>query len=85
MTDHQYLNILLNSIIDDEIGYLLEYMHLIKRKKHKNTWVKYFVEELRRLAQGVLDKVKVTNIFFPGTQQNPNRQKKRHHIWSNCL
>ena len=36
MTEHQYLNILDNSIINDETGESLEYRHLIKNDKHKN-------------------------------------------------
>ena len=39
MTDHQYINILENSIVDDEKGDSLEYRHLIKRDKPKKTWV----------------------------------------------
>ena len=34
-THHQYINMLANYIIDDETGNLLEYRHLIKRKKAK--------------------------------------------------
>ena len=37
---------LTNSIIDDEKGDSLEYRRIIKHDKHKNIWVKYFVEEL---------------------------------------
>ena len=42
MIDHQYINILENLIIDNETGGLLEYRHLVKRNKHKNTWLKIF-------------------------------------------
>ena len=39
ITDNQDINILEKSIIDDEIGDSLEYRHLIRRDKHKNTWL----------------------------------------------
>ena len=42
MIDRQYVNMLANSIINDETGYSLEYRHLIKIDKQKNTWVEYF-------------------------------------------
>ena len=73
ITDHQYLNIMDNSIIYYETGELPEYRNLIKRDKQKNTWVKYFANALVRLAQGVGDRVKVTDTIIPGTQKNSNR------------
>ena len=39
-------------IKDDKKGGSLEYRQLIKRDKHKNTWVEYFPNELGRLPQG---------------------------------
>ena len=57
MTDQHYINMLYNSIIDDETGDSLEYRNLIKRDKHKNTWVEYFANELRHRAQWVGDRV----------------------------
>ena len=68
---------LLNSIIDDEIGESLEYRHRIKRDKHKNIWVKYFANELGRLAQGVGDILKGTNtIFFLAHEKMPTYRRK---------
>ena len=64
MTDHHYLNMLTNSIIDYETGGSLEYRHLIKLDKHKNTWVECFSNELGRLAQGVRYSVKGTDTIF---------------------
>ena len=37
MIDHEYINILEKSIIDDETWESLENRHLIKYDKHKNT------------------------------------------------
>ena len=51
-------------IIDDETGDSLEYKHLIKSDKYKKTLVKYFTNELGRLAQGLGDRVKGTNTVF---------------------
>ena len=42
MIDHQYLNIITKSIIDNETGESIEYSHIMKRDKHKNKWVEYF-------------------------------------------
>ena len=53
MTYHQYLNIKGNSIIDDKTGGSLQYRHIIKRDKHKNTWLKSFSNKLVILVQGV--------------------------------
>ena len=64
ISDHQYINMLLNSIIDDEIGESLEYRHLIKCDKHINIRVKYFSNGLVCLAQGVGDRVKGTYTIF---------------------
>ena len=65
MTYHQYPHILENSIIDDETGELIEFIHLIKRDKYKNTWVKYLANDLGCLAQGVVERVKgIETIFF---------------------
>ena len=70
MTYHQYLNILANLIIDEETGDSLEYRHLIKCDKYKNTRVQYFADELGRLAQGVVDRVKGTRNIFSMAHEN---------------
>ena len=44
MKDHQYLNMLNSSISADKKIVSLEYRHLLKRDKHKNTWVKSCAE-----------------------------------------
>ena len=64
MIDHQYLNMLANSTIDDRKKDQLEYIHLVKHNKHKKTWVKYFPNKLVRLAQGVGERLKGATIIF---------------------
>ena len=64
MIDHQYINMMENSIIDYETGGSLEYRHLIKLDKHKNIWVKYFANELGGLAQVVGYSVKGADTIF---------------------
>ena len=61
MTDHQYLNILANSFIDDETRVSLEHRDLIKCDKHKKTWLKSFANDMGRLSQGLGDIVKVAD------------------------
>ena len=73
MTDHQYLNILSNSIIDYETWESLEYIRLIKRDKHKNKWVKYFSNELVRLSQGIGDIVKGAYVIISWKMKDTNR------------
>ena len=50
---HQYLNFLSKSIIHDETGKSLEYRHIIKQNKYKETWVKYFPHALGCLTKRV--------------------------------
>ena len=64
ITDHQYLNNLANSIIHVQIVESLEYSHIIKCDKHKNTWGKSFTNELGRLAQREGDIVKDSDAIF---------------------
>ena len=42
-----------NAIIDDKTGQPLEYQHLIKLDKYKDTWLPFFANELGHLAQGI--------------------------------
>ena len=61
--DHQYRNILANSVIYDITGEFIYYRDLIKCDKHKNTWEKSFANMLGRLAQRVVYRVKGTHTF----------------------
>ena len=49
-------------ILDNEMGEHLEYRHLIKHLKYKETWSHSYDNEIGRLAQGVLERVKGTDM-----------------------
>ena len=61
---HWYLNMLENSIIDDETGDSLEYKKLLKFDKHKHIKVKYVANDLGSLAQVVGEILKGTKTMF---------------------
>ena len=44
---------LLQAVLDEETGDLLEYRHLVKHPNKKNVWVSAFGKEVVRLAQGL--------------------------------
>ncbi len=46
----QFLCDLAYAVLDDDTGNLLEYRHLIKHPKHKDTWSNSFGNEIRGLA-----------------------------------
>jgi len=46
----QFLCDLANAVLDDDTGDLLEYRHLIKHPKYKDTWSNSFEKEIRLLA-----------------------------------
>ena len=46
----QFLCDLAYAVLDDDTGNLLEYRHLIKHPKYKDTWSNSFGKEIRRLA-----------------------------------
>ena len=53
-----------------------KYRNLIKLNKHKKTWVKYFANELGRLAQVVGCRVKCTESFFLSHAKIPTKRRK---------
>ncbi len=46
----QFLHNLANAVLDNKTGDLLEYWHLIKRPKYRETWSKSFGMEIQCLA-----------------------------------
>ncbi len=46
----QFLRNFSNAVLDNEMGDLLEYWHLIKHPKYRDTWSKSFGTEIQRLA-----------------------------------
>ncbi len=57
------------AVLDDDTGDLLEYRHLIKHPKYKDTWSKSFRKEIRRLA------TVTETIFFINKAKIPEDRK----------
>ena len=53
-----------NSIIDEDIWVSMDYRKLIKTPKLRPVWIKSFANDIVRLAQGVGDRVEVTDTMF---------------------
>eukprot|EP00956_Cyclotella_meneghiniana_P010727 scaffold15031_cov47-Cyclotella_meneghiniana.AAC.1 len=64
-----------NAVMDEDTGEMLEYRHLIKRPKYRDTWSKAFGKEIGRLAQGQKGVVEGTNalFFIPRSEVPPER------------
>ena len=65
----QFLCDLAYSVLDDDTGDLLEYRHLIKHPKYKDTWSNSFGKEIRRLA------TTTETIFFISKTDIPQDRK----------
>ena len=52
------------SILDEKIGELLEYKHLIKHPKYKETLSHSYRNEIGRLVQGMLGRANDTDTMF---------------------
>lgn len=71
----QFLCEFANAVMDEDTGEMLEYRHLIKRPKYRDTWSKAFGKEIGRLAQGQKGVVEGTNalFFIPKSEVPPER------------
>ena len=58
------------AVLDDDTGDLLEYHHLIKHPKYKDTWSQSFWKEIRRLA------TTTETIFFINKQEIPKQMQR---------
>ena len=65
----QFLCDLAYAVLDDDTGNLLEYRHLIKHPKYKDTWSNSFRKEIRRLA------TMTETIFFINKTDIPQDRK----------
>ena len=65
----QFLCDLAYAVLDDDTGDLLEYRHLIKHPKYKDTWSNSFGKEIRRLA------TTTETIFFINKTDIPQDRK----------
>jgi len=75
----QFLCDLAYAVLDDDTGDLLEYRHLIKHPKYKDTWSNSFGKEIRRLA------TMTETIFFIKKNRHSTRPKRRRHLRMNCM
>ena len=66
-----------NAIIYEETGVAMEYRKLITSPKLRPVWIKYFVNVILRIAQGVNDRVEGTGtmIFILHDNITENRRK----------
>ena len=55
---------MLNAVLNEEIGEIMEYRQLMKSPKYRNLYKNSYSKELGRLAQGIPDVVKGTNTIF---------------------
>jgi len=63
---------MLNAVLDEDTGELLEYRHLMRNPKYRELWGKSYGDELGRLAQGMPGRVEGTNtIFFINKEDVP--------------
>ncbi len=65
----QFLCDLAYAVLDNDTGNLLEYRHLIKHPKYKDTWSNSFGNEIRRLATK-------TETIFSSTKQTSHKTAK---------
>jgi hypothetical protein len=60
----QFLHEVAGAVMDVETGDMLEYRHLVKNPKYRETWSKAFGKEIGRLAQGQKGIVEGTDALF---------------------
>jgi hypothetical protein len=73
----QLLLEMVNAVMDLETGDMMEYRHLLKNPKYRDTWSKAFGKEIGRLAQGQEGIVEGTDAleFISKDQVPPERRK----------
>ena len=55
---------MINAVLDEDTGELMEYRHLMKSPKYRQLYGKSYAKELGRLAQGMPGQVEGTNTIF---------------------
>ena len=64
---------ILNAVLDEDTGELMEYQTLMNNPKYRNLYGNSYSKELGCLAQGMPDQVEGTNtIFFVNKEDVPN-------------
>ena len=64
LANRKFPRAMLNAVLDEETGELMEYRHLVKNPKYREIWAHSYGNELGRLAQGMKGRVKGTNTLF---------------------
>jgi hypothetical protein len=74
---------ILNAILNEDIGELMEFRHLIKNPKYSTIWKKAYGKELGQLAQGIPGTVHGTNTigFIPKHDIPVDRRKDVTYGW----
>ena len=82
VTQHKCLIKMANVITDVDTGVTMEYIQLNKNSKHRPMWIKYFANEIGRLAQGFGGRVEGTHKIFLLPYNNiPENKSKDVTYW----
>ena len=60
---------MLNAILDNDTGELMEYQYLMKKSKYRNLYGNSYAKEIGRLTQGMPGQVTGTNTIFSSTKR----------------
>ena len=74
----------IGAILDRDTGVCMEYHHLIRHPKYKDTWQHSYGKEIGWLAQGMPKRVNGTNIIF-FQSRGTCKPARKHHVWMYCL
>ena len=74
---------MLNAVLNEDTGELMEYRHLIRDPKYREMWGQAYGNELGRLAQGMEGRVKGTNkiLFIPKKRLTCGKME-RCDVWT---
>jgi hypothetical protein len=70
--------VMLNAVLNNDTGKLMEMRHLLRNPKHTKLWGKLYTKELGRLAQGVSGTKSTDTIVF--IKYNKKTLNRRRHI-----
>ncbi len=75
----QFLCDFAHAVLDEDTGNLLEYRHLIKHPKYKETWSNSFRQEIRQIM------TTTETVFFINKNRHSTRPQRQHHLQKNCM
>ena len=61
---------MLNAVLNEDTGEIMEYQHLIGNPKYREIWGQAYGNEVGRLAQGMEGRVKGTNTIFSNSKED---------------